>query len=142
MKFLDRFPPRFKEIFRFCVAGGVGFIVDYGVMVALTELCGWDVLVSNTISFSLSVIVNYIMCILWVFDNSNKKSAMTVIVFIGSSIIGLFLNDLFMWIMVDLMGIFYMFAKIIATVLVMIWNYIAKRKAAYVKPKDENHSKD
>ena len=38
-----------------------------------------------------------------------------------------------MLIFVDLIGIFYMIAKIFATVLVMIWNYIAKRKAVYFK---------
>ena len=122
-----------QEIVRFCVVGGLSFIVDYGIMVALTELCGIPALISSGISFTISVIVNYVLCVLWVFENANRKDRRTMIVFSASSIIGLVLNELFMWIFVDLIGIFYMIAKIFATVLVMIWNYIAKRKAVYFK---------
>lgn len=123
---------RIRELVRFCVVGGLSFVVDYGVMVALIELLGIPMLVSNGISFTLSVIVNYILCILWVFEDANRKDKWTIIVFVGSSVIGLGLNELFMWVFVDLLGIFYMIAKILATILVMIWNYIAKRKAVYI----------
>lgn len=124
---------RMQELFRFCIVGVLSFIVDYGVMIALTEFFRIPVLISSGISFTLSVIFNYVLCVFWVFDGANRKDKFTIIVFVGSSVIGLGLNELFMWLFVNILGIYYMIAKIFATVLVMIWNYVAKRKAVYLR---------
>ena len=37
------------------------------------------------------------------------------------------INQVTMWIFIDLVGIWYMFAKVIASAIVMIWNYFTKR---------------
>ena len=68
------------------------------------------------------------MCVKWVFDAKDMDSK-SVIAFVGSSVIGLGLNQIFMWVFVEIFGMFYMVAKIITTILVMFWNYVAKRKA-------------
>ena len=49
------------------------------------------------------------------------------IVFIVLSVIGLGINQLFMWLFVDMMHIYYMLSKIIATVIVMIYNFITRK---------------
>lgn len=119
---------RFAEIFRFCITGGVSFLVDYGILILLKEFFDINYLIASGISFTVSVIVNYFMCVLWVFD-AKGTDGKSVAIFIGSSVIGLILNQILMWILVDLLGVFYMIAKIITTLLVMFWNYVAKRKA-------------
>lgn len=118
----------FEEVFRFCITGGVSFLIDYGILFVLTEFAGLNYLISSGISFTVSVVVNYIMCVKWVFDAKDMDSK-SVIAFVGSSVIGLGLNQIFMWVFVEKFGMFYMVAKIITTILVMFWNYVAKRKA-------------
>lgn len=48
-------------------------------------------------------------------------------VFIILSVIGLGINELIMWIAVDAFGIFYMLAKIGATAVVMVYNFITRK---------------
>ncbi|WP_133967934.1 GtrA family protein [Eubacterium limosum] len=120
---------RFAEIFRFGVTGALGFIVDYGILFIMTEFFNVNYLISAGVSFTISVIINYFMCVFWVFDNIKQKDLKTVLLFAGSSVIGLFINQFLMWFVVEKMDIYYMLAKIIATTIVMIWNYVAKRKA-------------
>ena len=58
---------RLYEIVRFCIAGGGGFIIDYGLLYALTEYAGVPYLWSSGISFTVSVLVNYWLCVVYVF---------------------------------------------------------------------------
>ena len=117
-----------NQILKFGVVGGLAFIIDYGILMFLTEVFHINYLISTTISFIVSVIFNYIMSIFWVFDVDENKNRTTVFsVFIILSVIGLLLNDLFMWVFVDGMSIHYLIAKIIATLLVMIYNFITRK---------------
>lgn len=129
---------RFTEILRFAVNGFVSFLVDYGALYVLTEFCGFYYLVSSAISFIASVTVNYLICVLWVFKGADGTGGKAKIIFIASSVVGLGINQLLMWLFVTQIGLYYMIAKIIATVVVMAWNYVMKRKALYMKKKDEN----
>ena len=121
---------RFKEIFRFGITGGLSFVVDYALLYLLTEFGGLNYLLSSGISFTVSV-VNYFLCVLWVFEGAQEKqkSTKSVVLFVGSSIVGLFINQILMWFFVEIVLMYYMFAKIIATIIVMVWNYVMKRKA-------------
>lgn len=121
---------KIMEIFRFVVTGGLSFVVDYGILVGLTTGLGVNYLISSAISFTVSVIVNYFLCVLWVFDGADKSNDKKVVVmFVGSSVIGLVFNQILMYLFVSVFGIFYMIAKVITTLIVMVWNYVAKKMA-------------
>lgn len=120
---------RFFEIVRFCIVGGGCFLVDYGLLYALTEYAGLPYLWSSGLSFTASVFVNYWLCVVYVFRAAGGQTGRQKALFFGSSIAGLFLNQVCMYIFVDLCGIYYMLAKLGATAIVTIWNYVMKRKA-------------
>ena len=97
-------------------------------MIALTEFCGINYLISSGISFVVSVIYNYILSVHWVFDvdkDGDKKKEF--IVFILLSVIGLGLNQLLMWVFVSRVHVFYMLAKIFVTAIVMIYNFVTRK---------------
>ena len=118
----------FIQIFKFGIVGGTAFVIDFVFLYLFKEFCHFPVLVSNTLSFCISVIYNYIASVKWVFDvNKEKNARKQFVIFIIFSVIGLILNDLIMWISVDLLNIHYLLAKIIATFIVMIFNFITRK---------------
>jgi putative flippase GtrA len=117
---------RFWEVFRFLVVGGSCFLLEYFLLFALTEFVGFDPLISAPIAFTVSLIVNYILCVYVVFHAENQTGRQ-MFFFILTSIMGLGINQLVMWFFIDIIGIWYMFAKVIASAIVMIWNYFTKR---------------
>jgi len=116
------------QLFRYCFVGGFAFLVDYGLLYALTEFCGCHYIVSATISFIAGLIVNYLLSTWWIFRKSklkNKAAEFTIFALIG--VVGLILNNVLLYVFTDLLGIYYMISKLITTALVMIWNFAGRK---------------
>ena len=120
---------RFLEIVRFCFVGGVSLLLDYAILFALTEWAGVYYLYSSAISFSVTVVFNYWLCIKYVFKGAKKQTPRQAIIFFVTGAVGLVLNQACMWFFVDVAELHYLIAKLGATVIVTIWNYLTKRKA-------------
>ena len=116
------------QIIKFGFVGFLCFFIDYGIMVFLTEALKINYLISSGCSFSVSVIVNYILSIKFVFDaDRDANKVKQFLVFLFFSIGGLIINQIVMWVAVDLLGIFYMISKIGATAIVMVYNFITRK---------------
>lgn len=131
---------KLKEIIRFAVSGGVCFLIEFALLVLLRDTCGLDTLAATPIAFTVSVIVNYLFCVKWVFPDAGKQGNKARIAFFVSSVMGLFLNEGLMWLFRVVFGedavvftvfsftvTMYMVNKVLATLIVMVWNYITKR---------------
>lgn len=115
-----------NQIFKFGIVGGLAFIIDYGILFTLTEFLNIPSLISAAISFTVSVIFNYILSIKWVFDVNKKQTSKDVFVFIILSVIGLIINEIIIYIGNN-MNIHYMISKIGATAIVMVYNFITRK---------------
>ena len=115
------------ELLRFGVTGGVCFLVEFAALTALVELLRMPVLWATALAFLISVVVNYALCVRWVFTGAKGGSGRVRAQFLLTSGMGLGLNELWMWLMNIRLGVQYQLAKVIATLLVMIWNYVTKR---------------
>lgn len=117
-----------RQIILFGFVGGICFLIDYGIMVALTELCGVDYLISSGIAFTVAVIVNYLLSMRLVFASDPEKNKIIECgSFVILSVIGLALNQILMAFFVELCGVFYMLAKIVVTGIVMIYNFVTRK---------------
>lgn len=117
----------FEQIIKFGLVGFFCFFIDYGIMVFLTEIVNINYLISSGMSFTVSVIVNYILSLTFVFDTKKGNKIKEFVIFIILSVIGLGLNQILMWFCVDVLGIFYMISKIGATAIVMVYNFITRK---------------
>lgn len=115
-----------KQIFRFGIVGGICFFVDYGIMVFLVEKMGVPYLLASGISFTIALIVTYVLNMRFVFDARTDHNAVFII-FAIMSVIGLGINQVIMKVMVEKVGSVYRLAKIVATAVVMVYNFITRK---------------
>ena len=131
---------RLKELIRFVFTGGVCFLIEYAALIILKEWLHFSAVSATPIAFLISVVFNYLLCVKWVFDGAKEGSKKAQLGFIVTSVIGLALNWFIMWALTSLLGEdevllrlsglsvkIYHINKIIATGLVLIWNYFTKR---------------
>ena len=117
-----------KQIMRFGVVVVISFLVDYGILYVLTEKANIYYLLSAGISFTVSVVINYLLSMSWVFKSNKKRGKKEeFIIFIVLSLGGLLLNQVMMYVFVDYMNVYYLLAKIVATAIVMIYNFTSRK---------------
>lgn len=116
------------QFMKFGIVGVIAFVIDYGFMVLLTEVFGVPYLISTTVSFIISVIFNYFASMRFVFKHKDDMSRRReFIIFVVLSVIGLVINDVFMWLMVDFLFIDYRISKIVVTFIVAVWNFVTRK---------------
>ena len=124
-----------KQIIKFGIVGVIAALVDVGVLVLLKELCDLHVLIASTISFCVSVVVNYLLSMKFVFKSKNQDKAKEFIIFVLLSIGGLILNQIILWIGVNFTSIYYLIVKFIAMVAVPVYNFVTRK--IFLESKDK-----
>ncbi|MET0859875.1 MAG: GtrA family protein [Microbacterium sp.] len=113
---------------RFLVVGGVSFVFDYGLFFVLYNYFGVQYIVASTISFSLSLVINYILTLKFVFDAKPGRNVVKEFaIYIGLNIIALGLNQLILFLTVDTLGFDPLVGKLIATAVVLVYNFISRK---------------
>ena len=116
------------QIMKFGVVGVIAFAIDYGLLALLTEAFGVNYLVSATVSFTVSVVFNYVASMRYVFRHKEGMSRRReFIIFVVLSVIGLVLNDGIVLALNAGLGLGANIAKICATALVMVYNFVTRK---------------
>lgn len=140
----------FSQIIKFGLVGVICFIIDYAVgiivlnllMVLFTE--SWfeaASIIGSVAGFIISVIVNYILSFKFVFKRKQEMNRRTeFVIFVLLSIIGLVINSFIIWLAVGPIyrnnsfiqknisyNLLYTGAKIIATGVVMVYNFVTRK---------------
>lgn len=116
------------QMLKFSVVGITAFLIDYVLLWVFTEFVGFDYTVSNILSYTIGTIYNYVLSVRWVFSVRSKHSQRVIfIVFVVLSLIGLGLNQLLLVVLVELGGWGYMLAKLVASIIVSIYNYVTRK---------------
>ena len=136
-----------EQILKFGVVGAIAFFIDWGVfnivLISGTFIAGeefasqeWFTLLATTLGFTISVIFNYLASMKFVFTHKEGMSRRReFIIFVILSLIGLGINNLVVWFIAH--GCPWPFevaqllkdnaAKIIATAIVMVWNFVTRK---------------
>ena len=123
-----------KKFISYFIVGGLSAIVEWICFAIFNKFMIY--LLATIIAFCFSTSFNYILGKHMTFRNYEKKKSDLMNVFIVSAI-GLGLNILFMYLLIDISNFEYEFiAKVISTGLVFMWNYISRRLFIYKKELD------
>ena len=113
--------------FGYIVFAGIATIIDIGTLFILTSIINIHYFVSGIIAYCLGMITNYTLNKKYNFKNKDKKIMRQFSVFFIIASIGLALNQIILWILVEFFTIWYLFAKVISISIVMFWSFFAHK---------------
>lgn len=117
-----------SQLAKFGIVGVVATVIDFGVMNLLHYGLHLDLLIANTCGFVISLVFNYLASMKYVFSHREGMSRRReFIIFVVLSVIGLGLNDGIVWSLNVAVGLEANIAKICATALVMIYNFVTRK---------------
>ena len=118
----------FSQFIKFGVVGAIATVIDFGLLIFLTEVFHINYLISATVAFTAAVIFNYLASMRYVFTHKEELSRRKeFIIFVVLSVIGLLINNGCMWLGVELFAIDYRITKVVATAIVVMWNFITRK---------------
>ncbi len=117
------------QLAKFGVVGVLATLIDFVVLIALTELGGWDPVLSAAVSFVVSVVFNYVASMRFVFTRREDLGrAEELVIFVALSVVGLLINEALMWLGTSALSLNYVLVKVVATALVMLWNFCSRKR--------------
>ena len=126
------------QFFRYCFVGGIATVVEGGAHwliqhFAFREQGGFYVFIAQTIAFVLGLTANFILSKLFVFqEKSEKTNAAGEFAAYGViGVVGLGIKWLMLWLFSSCLGWYYMLVWLVATIIVLIWNYAARKVILY-----------
>lgn len=115
----------FYKFIRFGVVGFSGIFVDFGFTWLSKEKLKIQKYIANAIGFTIAATSNYYLNRVWTFKSVNPEVALEFSNFIFVSLIGLAINTLILWLIVSKLKFNFYLSKVIAIIVVMLWNFFA-----------------
>ena len=117
----------FKPFFRYSVVGVVGTFIDLASLYFFVEYLYIAVIPASVLSFLLAVVNNFLLNKSWTFKNRSSNYRKLFIKFLIVSVIGLLLTVSSMYVLVHVIGIWYMIAKALTSLIVLTWNFLGNK---------------
>lgn len=137
--------PLITKFLKFGIVGASGMVIDFGLTALCKGIFGIPELLSNAIGFTVAATSNYFFNRVWTWKSTSKDVGIEYAKFFFVSLIGLGLNSLIVFLLKDtsLVPRFvettldwdFWIAKIIATAVVMVWNFMANNFFTFRKKK-------
>ena len=123
----------FTVFMKYATVGAVGTALDVGSLYVFVDFLHIPVLVAAAISFMLAVVNNFIMNKIWTFRNNSRNFRKQFIKFFIVSVIGLILTEICMGVFVYLLDILYIVSKLVTSVIVLTWNFLANKNWTFTE---------
>ena len=115
-----------RQVLRFAVVGVIATATHYSILTALVEIRHVNKIVATTIGYAIGTIVSYVLNRRFTFDARGTPVVKSFAKFAVLYGVGAFLNGAIFGALVHA-GLFYLFAQVIATGIVLFWNFLGAR---------------
>lgn len=115
------------KIVRYFFVGGTAAAIDISIFFCFAKLLGYNYLLVACAGFLLATVANYFLSVRFVFRSGvrfTKKAELALVYMV--SLIGLGLNQLILFGLVEMVGVEMLLSKVGATGSVFIWNFAAR----------------
>lgn len=121
-----------RQVLGFAVVGGIAFVIDYGLLMVLSQLIGISPVIAGGISFVASLVFNYLASMRYVFkhkEGMDRRKEFSIFVIL--SVIGLAINEVILYVGTKAFGngaVAVTSTKVASTAIVMVWNFLSRKK--------------
>jgi len=123
-----------RESWRYFLVSVVALGVDYGLLLALTEIAHLHYLASSAISYTTGSIVQYALSVALVFRTRRLSDPrMEFAAFFGLGLFGLAATQLILKVSVDGLGLSYTIGKVGAVGVSFALNFVARKAILFTK---------
>lgn len=131
---------KYQELIKYLIIGVLTTAINYVVFVILVNAIKMDMHVSNIIAWIVSVIFAYFTNKLFVFESKSfalKVIGKEILSFGAARVFSLLLEEVILYVFVNLLNMNQLIVKLVANVVVIIVNYILSKFIIFKKPKEE-----
>ena len=121
----------FLQFIKFCVVGGTGVVVDFGITFLFKEKLKLNKYIANSLGFMAAASTNYLLNRWWTFRSHDPEVAQQYVQFVGISAIGLILNNIIIYLLNDKARLNFYLSKLIAIGLVTLWNFFLNYSSTF-----------
>ena len=124
LKFIRQYP-LMKQFIKFCIVGGTAAIISFSIYYSFTKWLNLWYVYSAGWAYLLSAIFNFTTNKLWTFRNLEKGAQVfkQIIKFVIVMTLGLTINTSIIYGLTDLAGVNWLLSWVVATGVVMFWNF-------------------
>ena len=119
-----------KQLALYVIVGGLATVVEWAAFYIFNEMCAINYMIATALAFIISTFANWAFGKIILFKEKQNVLKELAKIYL-TSIAGLLMNLLIMWIAVNLIGINEMISKIIATGIVFLWNFFIRKFLIY-----------
>ncbi len=124
-----------EELWNYLIVGALTTVVSIGSYSIFSKLLKINYLISNVLSWVVSVIFAYFTNRWFVFHSKEKKKFKEFIAFVSSRVLTLLLDSCLMIVGVDYLKIDDLLTKILVQIIIVISNYILSKLIVFKKEK-------
>lgn len=131
--FREKTTNTFIQFFRYIFVGGFAFLADAFSLWLFEKFMHY--MTAAAVAFFVGLAVNYFLSVIFVFSESeqltNKLKEFITYAVIGA--IGLMITEVIMYVLTDICHLYFLLSKVVAAIIVLVWNFVARKKILYTK---------